>query len=59
MDNTVFIGEISYRVAYIKVGFLYRNDFISGRQQGSLLHWGIRLICYLVIWGLRGDNYYI
>ena len=47
-----FIGEISYRVACIKVGFLYRNDFISGRQQGSLLHWGIRLICYLVIWGI-------
>ena len=47
-----FIGEISYRVAYIKVGFLYRYDFISGRQQGSLLHWGIRLICYLVIWGI-------
>ena len=46
------IGEISYRVAYIKVGFLYRNDFISGRQQGSLLHWVIRLICYLVIWGI-------
>lgn len=43
------IGTIAYLVAKKVVGWLYREDFIEGKTIGSLIHWTVRLIIFLVI----------
>lgn len=45
-------GCISYRVAFSKVGDMYRDKTISGRGIGSIIHWIIRLICFVIIWAI-------
>lgn len=46
------IGVISYRIAYSKVGDMYRGGFIDGRTSGSFFHWLIRLIIFAVLWAM-------
>ena len=46
------IGWIAYLIAYDKVGSLYSGDFISGRVAGSLFHWIIRTIYFVVMWAI-------
>jgi uncharacterized membrane protein len=46
------IGCISYRVAFSKVREMYRDKTISGRGIGSIIHWIIRLICFVIIWAI-------
>ncbi len=49
------VGEIAFRLAYDTVGRGYRSGDIHGKAMGSLLHWSIRLIIYVVIaYILRG-----
>lgn len=43
------IGVIAYEVAKKLVGKLYNNDIISGKTIGSILHWTIRLIVFIVV----------
>lgn len=43
------VGFIAFAVAWNIVGLLYRNDMISGRISGSILHWIIRLITFVVL----------
>lgn len=42
------VGEIAYRVAWDFVGDLYRIGMIDGKASGSIIHWIIRLIFYVV-----------
>ncbi len=46
------IGFAAYIFAYKKVGQLYRSDMISGKTAGSIIHWVIRLIFFVVIWAI-------
>ena len=41
------IGIFSLRIAYLLVGWFYNNHIISGRNQGSNLHWFIRTIVFI------------
>lgn len=55
-DNIIYnyiamaiIGLIAYRIAWKCVKKLYNNDIISGKGIGSIMHWIIRLIVFLLI----------
>ena len=55
-DNFVYnymamaiIGVIAFNVAFKMVGDLYRSDIISGSSIGSLLHWIIRIIVFVLL----------
>lgn len=43
------IGEIAFQAARSLVGDAYRAGMISGKSAGSLLHWIIRLLIYVLI----------
>ena len=43
------IGEIAFQAARSLVGDAYRAGMISGKSAGSILHWTIRLLIYVVI----------
>lgn len=43
------IGAIAFALAYGIVGIMYDNGEISGRSAGSICHWAIRIICFLVL----------
>lgn len=43
------VGEIAFRSAYSLVGDAYRSGVIDGRAAGSILHWLIRLVIYIVL----------
>lgn len=46
------IEGIAYRVAYDKVGSLYRGKHISGSVLGSLFHWFIRTVYFVFMWAV-------
>lgn len=46
------IGEIAYHVAYDKVGDLYHSGSISGRSEGSFVHWIIRIVVFVAFWAV-------
>lgn len=55
-DNIIYnylimliVGEIAFRFAFSLVGDAYDANPISGKSMGSILHWGIRLIIYVII----------
>ncbi len=48
----VIIEGITLRLAYDKVGGLYRSHIISGRMAGSFFHWLISSFYFLVIWAI-------
>jgi hypothetical protein len=43
------IGIIAFRSAWKIVGGLYDGDIINGRILGSIIHWSIRLIIFLLV----------
>lgn len=45
----VAVGFIAFSIAFRMVGTLYRLDIIDGKFIGSLLHWIIRLIVFVVL----------
>lgn len=45
----VVIGLIAFGIAWRCVRKLYDNNIISGRNSGSLIHWTIRLIAFIVL----------
>ena len=42
----------AYAIAFRAVGDLYDGGMISGSTAGSVLHWIIRLIVFVVIWAI-------
>ena len=42
----------AYAIAFRAVGDLYDGGMISGSTAGSILHWIIRLIVFVVIWAI-------
>ena len=42
----------AYSIAFRAVGNLYDDGMISGSAAGSVLHWIIRLIVFVVIWAI-------
>lgn len=45
----LFVGEIAFRFAFSLVGDAYDAGLISGKSAGSVLHWVIRFVIYLVV----------
>ena len=43
------VGEIAFQAARSLVGDAYRAGMINGKSAGSILHWIIRLLIYVVI----------
>lgn len=43
------VGAIAFGIAFAAVGKLYGEGVIAGRSIGSLLHWIIRLIVFIII----------
>lgn len=43
------VGEIAFRAANSLVGDAYCSGVIDGRAAGSIMHWSIRLIIYMVL----------
>ena len=62
MDNVIYnwlimfvIGEVAYRVAKSFVRNQYSMGAISGKASGSIIHWTIRLLSYVICaYMLRG-----
>lgn len=55
-DNIIYnyiimtvIGLFAFGIAWRCVGKLYDNNIISGKNSGSLIHWTIRLIVFIVL----------
>ena len=46
------IEAASYKIAYHKVGCLYRGGFISGKVVGSFFHWIIKTVYFVIIWAI-------
>lgn len=46
------IALAAYAIAFQAVGDLYDSGMISGSTAGSVLHWIIRLIVFVVIWAV-------
>ena len=46
------IAFAAYAIAFRAVGDLYDGGMISGSTAGSILHWIIRLIVFVVIWAV-------
>lgn len=44
------VGVISFIIAYGIVGWFYDGNLISGSSAGSILHWTIRFIVFVVIY---------
>lgn len=45
----IVVGELAFRYAYSLVGDAYYSGAINGRAAGSILHWIIRLVLYILI----------
>jgi len=43
------VGLIAYAAAWRFVGLLYHTDIIEGHAVGSIIHWIIRLIVFIVV----------
>lgn len=43
------IGFIAFRVAFKIIGLLYDIGFLRSRESGSVLHWTLRLIIFVLI----------
>lgn len=43
------IGLIAFAIAWSVVGRLYADGMIDGRGIGSLIHWVIRLVVFIVV----------
>lgn len=46
------IGSIAYAIAFSAVGGMYDSGSIHSRGAGSVFHWLIRLIVFVVIWAI-------
>ena len=46
------IGAIAFVIAYVKTGDLYKSGHIHTRSEGSLVHWGLRLLYFIPIWAV-------
>lgn len=46
------IGAIAYAIAFSAVGDMYDSGSISSSGAGSLFHWLIRLVVFVVIWAI-------
>ncbi len=46
------IGAIAYRLAFASVGDMYSDGMISGRTAGSVLHWILRFVYFVVMWAV-------
>lgn len=56
-DNSLYnyiamgvLAVVAFSVAFKFVGFLYKLDIISGKASGSLIHWSVRLLVFLILY---------
>ena len=44
-----FVGWLAFKIAFNFVGDFYKLDIIESKEAGSLLHWSIRVVVFLVL----------
>lgn len=58
--SILFLIElIAFKIAFSKVGDLYRYGFIHSRDVGSIIHWIIRIIVFTFIWAITYGFFWI
>ena len=45
------INRLVYKCAYEMVGNLYSAGYFDGSIAGKLVHWFLRTICFIIVWG--------
>lgn len=48
----VVVGEIACRAAFSLVGDFYDNNLLQSSAGGSICHWFIRALVYIIIWAV-------
>jgi len=55
-DNPIYnyaamaiVAFLAFQIAWSIVGSLYANDLIRGRTVGSIIHWSVRFIAFVII----------
>ena len=43
------IGTIAFIIAWNFVGILYHEEYINGKNIGSLIHWIVRLVVFILL----------
>lgn len=58
-DNIIYnyiamaiVGLLAFTIAWEFVGELYNSDLIRGRAIGSIIHWVVRFIAFVVIFSV-------
>lgn len=46
------VGEIAYQIAFSLVGDLYDKNLLQSSSGGSICHWFIRALVYIMIWAV-------
>lgn len=46
------LNGVAYIIAYSAVGDMYRSGNISSSTAGSVVHWVIRFIVFIIIWAI-------
>jgi len=47
---TSVIGLFAFVLAYRFVGWIYQNGFIESRNGGSIIHWIVRVIIFVILY---------
>ena len=46
------VNTVAFELAFAAVGELYSDSIIHGKKTGSVLHWIIRILAFLVLWAV-------
>lgn len=46
------LNQLAYKLAFRTVRGMYNGGIISGSTEGSLSHWPLRFIFFVVLWGI-------
>lgn len=48
----IVVNTVAFELAYAAVGKLYSDNIIHGKKTGSVLHWIVRILAFLVLWAV-------
>ena len=48
----IVVNTVAFELAFAAVGKLYSDNIIHGKKTGSVLHWIVRILAFLVLCGL-------
>lgn len=48
----IVVNTVAFELAFAAVGKLYSDNIIHGKKTGSVLHWIVRILAFLVLWAV-------